>query len=332
MDAQTALPNYFKILEGDLEPVYIRCKSVAVDVKLESSTEELWKEHEKKVRDLKAGRTGGSGLSLLDLKIELCKRMLNPCNLCERKCKVNRLNGEKGYCEVSESKVASRFIHWGEEPELIPSYTIFFTGCTFECLYCQNWDISQRDRGEVIRPRDLAFDIERKVGGVRNVNWVGGEPTPNLPYILEILRNCNASLPQIWNSNMYMTLEAMNLLDGIIDVYLADFKYGQGDCAKRLSRVMRYWEVVSRNHKIANEQCEIVLRHLVLPNHLDCCTKPVLQWIADNLDTTRIRVNVMDQYRPEYRAYEVPEISRKITNREFNEAWKFAEDLGLNLV
>jgi putative pyruvate formate lyase activating enzyme len=245
---------------------------------------------------------------------------------------VNRLAGEVGYCRVGESKVSSKFVHWGEEPELIPSYTIFFSRCTFGCVFCQNWDISQRDSGECVPEKDLARSIERMIGGVRNVNWVGGDPTPNLIYILEVLRQCNAPLPQVWNSNMYLTESAMSLLDGITDLYLSDFKYGNDDCAGRLSRITRYFEVVSRNHAIANRQAEIVLRHLVMPNHVECCTKPVMDWIAGNLDTSRVRVNVMDQYRPEYRAREYEGLDRRLSNNEFLEAYRYAEHLGLNIV
>jgi putative pyruvate formate lyase activating enzyme len=128
---------------------------------------------------------------------------------------------------------------------------------------------------------------------------------------------------------MYLTKQSMKLLDGIIDVYLTDFKYGNNQCAKRLSNVDNYWEIVTRNHKIARAQCEMIIRHLVLPNHFECCTKPVLKWIADNLDN--VRVNVMDQFRPEYEADEYEELTRKLTIEEFKSSQKFALDKGLSL-
>ncbi len=334
MNAKEALPRYFGILDEKELPYYLICKSVPVSSPLDSDSETLWKEHEEKVANVRSMRVPFEVVNpnLLDLKLELGMRLLNPCRICERKCNVNRLAGEAGYCKVKESRVTSKFVHWGEEPELIPSYTIFFSRCTFECIFCQNWDISQRNRGHHISPGNLASSIEGMLGGVRNVNWVGGDPTPNLVYILEVLTSCNVPLPQVWNSNMYLTEEAMSLLDGITDLYLSDFKYGNDGCAQKLSRVMRYFEVVSRNHKIANEQCEIVLRHLVLPNHLECCTKPVMGWISENLDTSRIRVNVMDQYRPEYKAKEYEGMDRRLSSKEFSTAYRFAEDLGLNVI
>ncbi|MFQ6060403.1 MAG: radical SAM protein [Thermoplasmata archaeon] len=334
MNAKEALPRYFKILDERELPYFMICKCVPISSSLDSDLETLWKEHEKKVKQVKLTKLSGEVVSpnLLDLKIALGERLLNPCRICERKCNVNRLAGEAGYCGVKRSKVSSKFVHWGEEPELVPSYTIFFSRCTFECVFCQNWDISQRDTGQHIPPTHLASSIEGMLGGVRNVNWVGGDPTPNLVYILKVLRFCNASLPQVWNSNMYLTEEAMSLLDGVTDVYLSDFKYGNDKCARRLSRVLRYFEVVSRNHKIANKQCEIVLRHLVLPNHLECCTKPIMDWIKENLDTSRVRVNVMEQYRPQYKAREYEGLDRRLSSKEFNGAYRYAEELGLNVI
>jgi putative pyruvate formate lyase activating enzyme len=128
---------------------------------------------------------------------------------------------------------------------------------------------------------------------------------------------------------MYLTERTMELLEGVVDVYLTDFKYGNNECAKRLSNVDNYWDIVSRNHKIARSQCEMIIRHLVLPNHFECCTRPVLQWISENLKD--VRVNVMDQYRPEFNAYEHKDLTRKLKSSEFERALKLALDLGLSL-
>jgi putative pyruvate formate lyase activating enzyme len=334
MNAKEALPRYFRVLDEKELPYYVICKGVPVRSSLDSESYLLWEEHAELVEKVRSTRVASPVVkpNLLDLKIELARRLLNPCRLCERKCKVNRLDGKAGYCRVVESKVSSKFVHWGEEPELVPSYTVFFSRCTFACVFCQNWDISQRDSGHYISPEDLASSVERMMGGVRNVNWVGGDPTPNLVYILEVLKNCNANIPQVWNSNMYLTEEAMTLLDCITDVYLADFKYGNDDCAGKLSRITRYFEVVSRNHSIANKQAGIVLRHLVMPGHIDCCTKPIMDWIAENLDTSRIRVNVMDQYRPEYRAKDYDGLDKRLSHREFLQAYRYAENLGLSII
>jgi putative pyruvate formate lyase activating enzyme len=273
-------------------------------------------------------------VSLLDLKIELARRVLGSCRFCERRCGVDRLSGERGVCGVgTKPKVASEFMHYGEEPELVPSYTIFFNGCTFKCQYCQNWDISQfPNSGAEGGSKAFAGLIGRaRKGGARNVNWVGGDPTPNLHVILESLAECSVNVPSVWNSNMYLSPEAMQLLFGTQDIYLTDFKYGNDECAQRLSKVKNYFKTVARNHRLAFADAEVIIRHLVLPNHVECCTRPVLEWIAENLGSDA-RVNLMDQYRPEYRAQEYPELTRRVTTEEMERALRTAEEVGLRNV
>ena len=162
----------------------------------------------------------------------------------------------------------------------------------------------------------------------RNVNWVGGDPIPNVPFILTVLRAIDSQRPrpQVFNSNMYMTEEVMRLLDGVVDLFLADFKYGNDECAERLSRVKGYFGVVSRNHRLAAQQAELIVRHLVLPGHVDCCSIPVLDWLREDLGP--VRVNVMDQYRPQYRAHEHADIARRPTTGEFLRAHRHARALG----
>jgi putative pyruvate formate lyase activating enzyme len=256
--------------------------------------------------------------------------MREDCRICERKCHANRLSGIKGVCGVVEPRVASEFLHYGEEPELVPSHTIFFSGCTFKCVFCQNWDISQfPESGMEMTAKEMATIIEKR--SANNVNWVGGEPTPNIAFILDVLRNTEKNTPQVWNSNMYMSLETMKLLDGIVDLYLADFKYGNNTCAEKLSNAKKYWDIVTRNHVIANRQCEMIIRHLVLPGHVDCCSLPILKWISSNLDTKKIMVNVMDQYRPEYQAYKYQDLNRNLEMDEYERVVKYAKELELHI-
>jgi putative pyruvate formate lyase activating enzyme len=332
------LSRYWSILDGESEPKYLELKRRRVDVELDADTEDLWRAHD----EMRGGRRADSGPTLLDLKIELANRMLRSCRFCERACAADRSKGETGHCGVSTTRVSSEFLHLGEEPELVPSHTIFFSGCTFDCVFCQNWDISTKPgSGRWIDPGALARIIEGKaarVNGVRhgasrgiarNVNWVGGDPTPHIPFILETLRESKAATPQVWNSNMYLTIPAMALLDGVIDVYLTDFKYGNDDCAKRLSNVEDYAGVVRRNHLKARSNAEMIVRHLVLPSHVDCCTRPILSWISESLSA--VKVNVMGQYRPAHKAGEHLEISRTLGLAEYEEAVAFAEGLGLDL-
>jgi len=334
-----ALARYYSILDGDRQANYLKTKQRTIEVRLESDEATLWKVHEEELSlpDRPVTRTTGS--SLLDLKTELAQRMLSNCRLCERRCGADRTSGEKGHCGVQGARISSEFIHMGEEPDLVPSYTIFFAGCTFNCVFCQNWDISTRpDSGYTIEPTELANKIESRAevgakgqafGRARNVNWVGGDPTSNLPFILEVLTRCRANLPQVWNSNMYLSVETMKLLNGIVDVYLTDLKYGNDKCALRLSNAPNYMETMRRNHLLGRQHAEMIIRHLVLPGHVDCCTKPALTWIAENLRD--VRVNVMAQYRPEHRAREFPDIARPLRMAEYREALEIAETLGLDL-
>ncbi|MDI6903063.1 MAG: radical SAM protein [Methanocellales archaeon] len=272
--------------------------------------------------------------SLLDLKIELANNILQSCHFCERRCGVNRLAKEVGYCGVDAiSRYASEFLHYGEESELVPSHTIFFIGCTFTCAYCQNWDIANRVvTGTPVLPERMAEIIAmRKYQGAKNVNFVGGEPTPHLHSILRIMNACNINTPMIWNSNMYCSSETMDLLSGVIDIYLADFRYGNDECAEKYSNVKDYWSITTRNFLLAYEDAEVILRHLVLPNHLECCTKPIVEWIAEHIP--RIRFNLMFQYAPHYKASQHPELNRRLGYEERRRALEIVRDAGLrNLV
>ena len=338
-----SLSRYFAVMEGRLPARFLISKRVPISVKLSASDKDLWNAHERGLKDfhefvtdIDSGKVKLDNLeqqkpSLLDLKVELARRILKSCHFCERRCGVDRTAGKRGICGVGErSRVASEFMHYGEEPELVPSYTIFFNGCTFKCQYCQNWDISQfPEAGMEVSPQALAKLVEgARKGGARNVNWVGGEPTPNLYNILAALNECEINVPSVWNSNFYMSLEAMKLLSGTQDIYLTDFKYGNDACALKYSKVPNYWEVVTRNHKLAFADAELIIRHLVLPANVECCTRSVLKWIAKNLGTT-VRVNLMDQYRPEANAYEHPEVSRRLDEKEFEKAIEIAHEVGL---
>jgi len=328
-----ALAGYNAILRGDSEPSFKRVRGFGASFRKDAGLEELFALHGKAMARFRGGgksRALGGG-SLLGLKAAIASKIMDGCALCEWRCGTARSKGQRGRCGVLDARVASEFLHMGEEPELVPSHTVFFSGCTFECAYCQNHDISQNPgAGESISPEDMACLILRRAPTARNVNWVGGDPTSNLLFILETLAHVDARLPQVWNSNMYLTPESMALLDGVVDLYLTDFKYGNDACARRLSKAERYWEVTTRNHLLAAEQADMIIRHLVLPGHVECCSKPVLSWIAGNMEGAR--VNVMDQYRPQYLASEYPEINRPLRPEEYLEAREHARALGLDLV
>jgi len=337
------LGRYLDIFQGGRTAKFLIAKKLVADYEVDDPLEELWSLHEALTRQyysLEKEIDGGikvlkemesPGKSYLNLKIDLAHRMLKSCRFCIRKCGVDRLNGELGWCKAGKQfHVSTIFEHMGEEPELVPSGTVFTISCNLRCLHCQNWTISQRyESGEVYTPKMMVDAIERLRGiGCRNVNMVGGEPTPWLHMWLETFNHVKSSIATVWNSNSYYSEETARLLAGFIDVYLLDFKYGNNTCAERISSAPKYWETCIQNHLYAKEYGELIIRVLVLPEHNECCIRPILEWIAKNLGVD-IRVNLMGQYRPEWRAYEVPELRRRLTRQEFNDAVKIARNVGL---
>lgn len=323
------LPDYFGILEENKIAKYNQSKSIKVCFDREEEIDALWKKHDEALDAIHLSDVPPKQ-SLLDLKIEIAKRLFSNCCFCERRCGVDR-NIETGKCGVKKASITSEFLHTGEEDILVPSHTLFFSGCTFNCVFCQNWDISQRICGFHVQPEKIADIIIKRIGeGSRNVNWVGGDPTPNILYILQVLKNLNANIPQVWNSNMYCSVESMKLLHGIVDIYLSDFKFGNNYCAKRLANVDDYIEIVCRNHEIAYEHSEMIIRHLVMPNHIECCSKPSIDWISEHVPG--VLINIMSQYKPEYHADEYEDISRSITMCEVADLKKYAKMKNLVLI
>lgn len=328
-----ALFHYFRVLEGEEKPFYCRLKEQKIGCSSFDafSFDELLILHQENMRSFRAGKNlEKKGLNLLELKAEIIQRILSKCSLCAHQCGVNRLSGELGVCKVSlTSHFSSEFLHLGEEPELVPSHTIFFNGCTMKCVYCQNWDIATApENGWVATPERLAcLIVEREKEGARNVNFVGGEPTPHLRTILETLLMLDSKLPIIWNSNQYYSRLTAEILEGVIDLYLADFRYGNDECALKYSKVKKYFSVISRNFLLAFEQADMILRHLVLPGHLKCCTEPIMKWVSENLPG--VYFNLMFQYYPAYRASLYPEINRRLTLEERTEALALARNYRL---
>ena len=328
-ELRNLLSRYFGILEENDYAKFIQAKYISVTFDKKDSIKNLWKMHDTTLENIRLSDVKPQQ-SLLDLKIELASRIFQNCCFCERRCGVDRTR-KSGNCGVKEARIASEFLHMGEESALIPSHTIFSSGCTFHCVFCQNWDISQQNTGLYVEPKMLANTIEkRKNQGSKNVNWVGGDPTPNLAYILKTLQNLNINIPQIWNSNMYCSTETMKLLDGVIDLYLTDFKYWGDKCAKRFSKVDNYLEIIKRNHLKACENGDVIIRHLVMPSHLECCSKPIIKWISENLPNAV--VNIMGQYRPEYHAHEYKDISKKIYIEDVLEVKEYGENLEINQI
>jgi putative pyruvate formate lyase activating enzyme len=338
-----SLARYFAVMQDEKPAKFRIAKKLPAEYSENDSAEMLWQEHVSLTQkfceiEREIDRCNESfekmptpRKSYLDLKIEIANRILLSCHFCTRKCQVNRLKGQLGYCRCgSKMTVSSIFEHMGEEPELVPSGTIFTMGCTMRCKHCQNWTISQwEERGKVYEHDALAEEIKQlRSSGCRNINLVGGEPTTWLQQWLRTFKLVDVNVPIVWNSNAYYSPETANLLAGFADVYLLDFKYGPGDCAKNISDAPNYWEVCTRNHLEGKRFGELIVRILVLPNHLECCAKPIINWMADNLGAGT-RVNIMFQYRPEWRACEVPDLHRRLTGAEVDRAFQLAREANL---
>jgi putative pyruvate formate lyase activating enzyme len=257
---------------------------------------------------------------------------------CEWNCRVDRMTASKlGKCGLSSTgRVSTWFLHFGEEPPLVGrggSGTIFFSSCNFRCAFCQNWDISQdASSGAPLESHQLAQITKNlRNEGASNINFVGGDPTPNLHTIVAAMNEVDVNVPMLWNSNMYCSRQTMSILADLIDIWLPDFKYGNDRCALRLSGVPHYFEVVARNHEFAHSNGDMIIRHLVMPNHFDCCTSHVLRWISEHCP--RAVVNIMGQYHPNNRVLtdrsNYVDIARRPTAEEMQAVYDLADELGL---
>ena len=286
-------------------------------------------------RQVAAGRKSPkyirSGPTVLALKIEIADRMLRECCLCERRCGVDRANGQLGFCGAGET---SRYFFeqtlWGEEKPLVPSHEVFFSGCNMRCRFCYSWEqVADPALGEEVIPAEFAKMVDsRRQEGAVNLNLIGGEPTVNLPSILKVLRLIKNPTPIVWNSNFFMSTETMHLLDGVVDLYLGDFRFGNDKCASEVADTNGYFEAAVRNFKTAVESGDVIIRHLLLPGHVECCLRPIAEWTAKNLPD--VPFNLMFQYTPCSHAEDDPLLGRMVTNEEQREAAKIVRSLGLN--
>jgi len=291
-------------------------------------------------------KKAGDTIILLEEKARKARQYLKSCTLCPRECRVNRLQGQRGFCKVGERAIVSSVgPHFGEEAPLVGrqgSGTIFFSGCNLGCLFCQNYDISHLLHGREISEEELADQMLYVQSlGCHNVNLV--TPTHVVPQILGALalaRHQGLDLPIVYNCGGYESLETLRVLDGVIQIYMPDFKYGDNAVAKKYSGAEDYFdrarEALSEMHRQVGDlvldergiaQRGLLIRHLVLPGGL-AGTEKVMEFIAQELSPNSY-VNVMAQYYPQYRANEFPELDRRITGQEYQRAVEIAGEKGL---
>ncbi len=281
----------------------------------------------------------------LDNRINKVAEIYKHCTLCPQKCKVDRTATREGKCRSGILPVVSSASpHFGEEPPLVGyhgSGTIFFTNCNLHCIYCQNFDISQMSAGREITYEQLAeLIISLQKTGCHNINFV--TPTHMVYPILRALKTAienGLNIPLVYNSGGYDSVDTLKLLDGIFDIYMPDFKYYNEESGSALSNAQSYPQVaqmaINEMYRQVgdleiNEKgiaCRgLLIRHLVLPGHADE-SKKILEFVATLSKNTYL--NIMDQYRPAYRAYESRILTRRITPEEYSELVDYGRTLGL---
>ena len=273
--------------------------------------------------------------------------MMESCELCPRECGAARLDGEEGFCRASSQlEVSSYHPHFGEERPLVGtggSGTIFLTNCGLRCVFCINWEVSHAGQGNPVRIEDIAemmLDLQDR--GCPNINVV--TPTHYSPHIVravDIAAGKGLRLPLVYNTCGWERAEILRMLDGIVDIYLPDFKYSDSQMSAKYSTdADTYPEVTKTALLEMHRQVGVakpaedgliyrglMIRHLVMPNNVGG-TNGVLKWIAGNL-TKDTYVNIMSQYRPMYKAHDYPQIARGVTSEEYREAVKWAKEAGL---
>jgi len=270
---------------------------------------------------------------------------LECCTICPHNCKINRTKNP-GRCKSTDKiKIALYSIHNFEEPCISGkkgSGTIFFSNCNMNCVFCQNYEISQLGRGKEITIEELAnIMIKQQERNVQNINLV--TPTSYALHIVEaikIARKKGLKIPIVYNTNGYESVETLKLLEGYVDIYLPDLKYYYDDLAKKYSKVDNYFEIATKAIQEMYRQVGtpvldgngvmkkgLMIRHLILPNEVQN-SKKVLKWVKENIDSN-VYVSIMAQYFPTYKAKEIPEIARKITKEEYKKVENYLYELDL---
>jgi len=273
--------------------------------------------------------------------------MSENCNVCPFNCNVNRENKSLGVCKIGgKIKISYVSTHMWEEPCISGtkgSGTVFFTGCNLRCVFCQNYKISRKEsEGTEITEEELAdIFIKKQKEGVHNINLVS--PTPYIKYIkkaIKVAKEKGLNIPIVYNSNGYENVESIKELDGLIDVYLPDFKYADDNLAKKYSSAINYREncikaIKEMYRQVGNAKIDkhgiiqkgIIIRHLVLPNNIEN-SKRVLEDIVNNIDK-KVYVSLMGQYIPQDKSIEYEELNRKITKEEYEEVIDYFFEVGL---
>lgn len=258
------------------------------------------------------------------------RESLKRCELCEWRCGIDRTRTHSAPCHLgTDTHVFCQYLSLTEEPEVVPALRIYFGGCNFRCRFCDTApECFVPNRGSRIDPPAYAAELAQAVtAGAKSISILGGEPTLHAHTLLE-LAAADPTLPIALNSNLYMTPEVIDQLRGVAALYLGDFKFGNDGCAERLAGAPRYFEVITRNILHILEGTPLIVRHLLMPGHFDCCFRPVINWLSRN--TPGIRFQLYTGYVPCWRASADPDIGRLNTRAEAREAVELLRNSPLN--
>ncbi|MFC1646285.1 radical SAM protein [Candidatus Omnitrophota bacterium] len=284
--------------------------------------------------------------STLKTKIEKAYKLLESCTICPRKCKVNRINNEKGFCRVGLKPVICSFMpHHGEEPPISGSRgsgTIFLSFCNLKCQYCQNYSFSQNGEGEEVSLEKLSeLMLYLQNSNCHNINFV--TPTHVMPQILKALYMAiekGLNIPIVYNTSGYELPEMIKILDSIVDIYLVDMRYADNQHSEKYSKASNYpyynQEAVKEMYmQVGDAEIDkegimkkgLLVRHLVLPNNISG-TEKIMQFLSKEI-SKKTSISIMSQYSPYYQAYKYPELSRRITKEEYQAAIDCLSKYGL---
>lgn len=259
--------------------------------------------------------------------------MLEDCHFCEHHCGVNRLEGEVGLCRAgADTRFFLAQTEVTDEMELVPTFAIAFSGCDLRCDFCITGADSWNPRaGSLFTVEEVAAKAAAALeNGAQTIMVLGGEPTIHLHLALRLVAMLPNSARLVWKTNAHGSAQARELLDGMFDVWLADFKFGNDVCARRLAKIPDYTRIVEENLLWANVHSELIVRHLLMPGHIECCWRPVAEWLAENL--AGVKVNLRSGFWPAWHARRHTELRGTVSADETKRAWRIAEMNGLNLV
>lgn len=271
--------------------------------------------------------------SLAAARLNRARQALACCRLCPHRCGVNRLAGERGFCGAGVRPcVHLAQVELGEELVLIPTFAVALSGCDLRCAFCitgaQSWHPRAGDR---VEPAALAGQARAALAtGARTITVLGGEPTIHLPFLLQLVAALPPEATLVLKTNGYGLAAARRLLEGLFDVWCVDYKFGNDQCARRLAGALRYTATVRANLRHAARQTDLIVRHLLMPGHVECCWRPVATWLGTHLPG--VKVSLRTGFWPGWRVGRCPELQRPLTAAEVDRARALAAEWALNLI